>query len=138
MDEIVLDIEQNMDSVWAATSLARKVCLGIRHPSVDEDFVNAAELAMSEACANAVVHHRDDGGTGRIVVSFEIWHDKIVMKIKEKGPGFDITAVPSPSFDKHCPGGYGIHIIRSIMDEVRYFRHGDWNVLAMTKFFGLT
>jgi anti-sigma regulatory factor (Ser/Thr protein kinase) len=137
MDEIVLTIARNLGSVCLAASFARKVCLGIEHPSVDEDFVNATELAVSEACTNAVVHHRGGGEEGRIMVCFEVWHDKIVMNIKEQGPGFDIATVPPPEFDKHFAGGYGIHIIRSKMDEVQYFRRDDWNVLSMTKFFGL-
>ncbi len=138
MDEIVLNIERNLDSVPLAASFAREVCLGLDHPRVDEDFVNAAELAMSEACTNAVVHDNGNGGSEEIVISVEVWHDKVVMNIKDRGAGFDITTVPPPGFSKRSGGGYGIHIIRSLMDDVRYFRRDEWNVLSMTKFFGLT
>ena len=133
MDEIVLDIAQDLDSVWVAARTAREVCSKLCHPLVDEDFLNAAELAMSEGCTNAVIHRGNGGGQGRIVVSFEIWRDRIVMKIKDKGPGFDIASVAPPR-DGSFAGGYGIHIMRSMMDEVLYFTHDGWNVLSMTKF----
>jgi anti-sigma regulatory factor (Ser/Thr protein kinase) len=59
-------------------------------------------------------------------------------------PIFAPDGLPDPSDDHAAhaerrrragkrPGGYGIHIVRQLMDEVRYNEKG--NVVIMTKFF---
>jgi anti-sigma regulatory factor (Ser/Thr protein kinase) len=35
--------------------------------------------------------------------------------------------------DSRPPGGWGIHLVRRYMDEIRYRREGDENVLRMIK-----
>jgi anti-sigma regulatory factor (Ser/Thr protein kinase) len=39
-----------------------------------------------------------------------------------------------PDFDEHPEGGYGIFIIKSMMDEVQYFHADGFNHLKMIKY----
>jgi serine/threonine-protein kinase RsbW len=135
MDEIVLEVEQKIEYLRLATTLAREVCRSIKDPRVDQDFINTAELVVSEACTNAILHGKPPGGCGRVATVFQVFQDKIVIHIKDKGPGFDITGVPLPDFDRHPEGGYGLYIIRTKMHEVRYSTSDGWNMLSMTLYF---
>jgi anti-sigma regulatory factor (Ser/Thr protein kinase) len=40
-----------------------------------------------------------------------------------------------PDFDKHPESGYGLNIIRTVMDEVFYMRGNEYNILTMKKYF---
>jgi serine/threonine-protein kinase RsbW len=53
----------------------------------------------------------------------------------DHGAGFDLERVPEPDLDEHPEGGYGLYIIRKIMDEVAYSGDGTVNTLAMKKHF---
>lgn len=93
--------------------------------------MDAVELAVSEACTNAIKH----AGKGGIILAFQVFDGGIVVQVKDQGKGFDLDKVPPPDFDNHPEGGYGIYIIKSKMDEVEYIRTKNWNILSMTKYF---
>ena len=91
------------------------------------------ENAVGEALANAAEHgHRDAG-------SFDV-HARgipggIEIEVKDKGRGFDSHRALEPGgpvFDR--PRGFGIYIMRQLMDEVRYTNRGTR--LLLRKRFG--
>jgi serine/threonine-protein kinase RsbW len=134
MDEIILEFASSFEYLHLASTLTKEVCKTINNPKLDRDFLTSVELAVSEACTNAIKH----GGTNqgkRVVLSFQISNDRLVINVKDQGPGFDITKVPVPDFDSHPAGGYGIYIIKTMMDKVEHVRENNWNILTMTKYF---
>jgi anti-sigma regulatory factor (Ser/Thr protein kinase) len=81
------------------------------------------ECAVGEALANAVEHGHCDGAT--IEVSCAFRDARLTVEIKDPGPGFDrkrgfgMPAVRGPFWR-----GYGIHIIKTLMDDVTYLERG--------------
>ncbi len=76
------------------------------------------ETAVGEALANAVEHgHRANSG---FEVHAYIERDRIVIEVQDEGPGFRpagrSTLKPSPD----APRGFGIFLMRHLMDEVAY------------------
>ncbi len=131
MEEITLSLPGKLAYLHAAAALAREVCLTVLDRTTDKNFGFAVELAVTEAYTNAVRY----GGTGTVIVAFRIHPDRLDADVRDQGQGFDIGTVPDPDPDIHREGGYGIHLMKSLMTTVTSRREGRWNVLAMTKKF---
>jgi serine/threonine-protein kinase RsbW len=83
------------------------------------------ELAVDEACAN-VIDHAYRHAAGRIWLSVHVTGPQSLMvTISDTGMAFDpdLTTRPAPNTENPTAGGLGMHIIRAVMDEVR-FEHG--------------
>ncbi len=100
-------------------------------------------LALSEMGQNAIEWGNRNDPTKQIHLSYCLFHDRIVFKIVDEGPGFNPHGVADPSSDplQHVvnrmksgkrPGGYGIFITRKLMDEVVYSDTG--NIVLLTKY----
>ncbi|HSL24139.1 MAG TPA: ATP-binding protein [Vicinamibacterales bacterium] len=89
-------------------------------------------VALDEALSNIVRH----GGSGEIDVSFRTDGKFAEMTVEDDGPPFDPLAHPAPdlrgALETRRPGGLGVALIRSLMDEVRYERTYR-NVLVLRK-----
>ncbi|MFL5342918.1 MAG: ATP-binding protein [Gemmataceae bacterium] len=82
------------------------------------------ELALQEAATN-VVRHAYGNEPGR-PIQLDVIADEhhLEVTITHTGEDFDPEAVPPPSFDGSRTGGFGLHLIRTLMDEVCYL-HGE-------------
>ena len=96
-------------------------------------------LALEEVVTNVIRHGIDDKGEHPIEV--EVAADRpgaVRLVVRDQGRPFNPLDVPAPDIDSplHArpAGGLGIHIVRHVMDEVRYERQGGRNVLIMTKY----
>ncbi|GAC1428529.1 MAG: ATP-binding protein [Candidatus Velthaea sp.] len=86
--------------------------------------LNDIESAVGEALANAAEHgHRDRGGF-EVVARME--DGRLIITIKDDGGGFErwnaSDAIRPMSM---APRGFGIFIMRELMDEIRYSEHGS-------------
>jgi serine/threonine-protein kinase RsbW len=80
------------------------------------------ETAVGEALANAAEHgQRDDSG---FEVCVYVQRDRIVIEVQDEGGGFrPVVAGPKPAHD--APRGFGIFLMRHLMDEVEYDERGS-------------
>ena len=69
----------------------------------------------------------------RIVVLFFVEEGQLVMMIKDRNAPFDFAVMMPPNFDEIPESGYGIHLIKEVMDEVTYLREDGWNILKLKK-----
>ncbi len=96
------------------------------------------QLAVEEAVTNVVTHGYDDSG-GDVSIRLESSPAQIAITIIDAGAAFDPTTMPPPDvtadLDHRKIGGLGVHLIRSVMDEVRYARERDQNRLTLIKNF---
>jgi len=95
----------------------------------------AFELALEELFVNAVTH----GSASRVIVALERAPGQPAarMTFSDDSPPFDPLSLPAPDLDapleKRTVGGLGLHLIRTMMDEVHYCRDGDLNRLTISK-----
>lgn len=132
--EVVLQCTQRLDFLRLATKTLRLVCTTLPGLNLDQDIVDNVELAVSEACTNAIRHSRAGNAEARMIVRFELYEDCLVVEVKDQGAGFDLEKVPPPNFKEHPDGGYGLFLMRTIMDQVCYTRGNEYNTLSMKKF----
>lgn len=50
----------------------------------------------------------------------ELENDRIVMHFYDDGLPFDFSGVPSPDLAAPKEGGYGLWIVRQVMDDLSY------------------
>jgi anti-sigma regulatory factor (Ser/Thr protein kinase) len=90
------------------------------------------ELALVEACNNAVQHVGVDGRNQPIVVEILCDQAQVEFRITDHTAGFDWpmqAALP----DTQRESGRGLFLISSLMDYAKYFRGPGENVLVIRK-----
>jgi len=98
-----------------------------------EDLMHL-ELCVEEAVVN-ICEYAYPGGGGQ--VALRLWRDPgcVTVEISDNGEPFDPLAVAAPdttqSPEERPIGGLGVFLIRELMDEIRYERVHDANVLTM-------
>jgi serine/threonine-protein kinase RsbW len=89
----------------------------------DED-VGKNALAVDEACTNVIKHAYKFDPNQEITVTVSGTGNSFEVSIKDRGKGFDPTAIPRPDMKEYLShfrrGGLGVHLMRSLMDAVTY------------------
>ncbi len=91
-------------------------------PSSDgNDFIALIELAISEICTNVIKHAYADMD-GRITGSITLLSNGVQLDFYDQGSSFDPNSISQSKVDpyKLIEGGYGLHIVRQIMDVISY------------------
>lgn len=88
------------------------------------EALNDIESSVGEALANAAEHGHAEAGT--IAVSATMKDDLLVIDIKDSGRGFAPgVRVMKDRVLGESPRGFGIFIMRELMDVVEYSDHGS-------------
>ena len=105
------------------------------HRAPDETIFSLA-LALEECGCNIVNHALKRDAQKTFQLLFERSDDSFVVELRDNGPQFDPTDIAprqSQAVDDDLPGGWGLELVRRNVDEIRYRREGDQNVLRLTK-----
>ena len=87
----------------------------LRHP-FDAAFVSA----FAEIFNNIAIHAYARKGGGEVEILIEATPEQLVVDVIDNGTPFDIDQVPEPALDELPEGGMGIHIARTMLDEIDY------------------
>lgn len=90
-------------------------------------------LVLTEAMVNAIKYANSKNPEKLVHIVINISEEELVIRVFDKGQGFDINTIPSPDFDQPEDRGRGIFLIRSLMDSVCYRKVRNGNVLEMSK-----
>jgi len=99
-------------------------------------IVGELRLIAEEGLSNVIRHGYADSARHSIEVTLEIGGGEIVLVLRDDGRPFDPLAAPAR--DSHTPiaeraGGWGIHLLQSLVDRADYRREGNANVLRLVK-----
>ena len=135
MNRVTLEIDRDLRNLHIATGVGKEVCNLLQEEQlVSPQFCMEFELVLSEALTNAIVHGEEIPHNKKVRLNIAIEDRLVAVQICERGPGFDLDAVPEPDFDSFPEHGYGLSIIREKCSQVRYFKNQeDWNVLELIK-----
>ena len=85
------------------------------------------EVALIEALANAVQHGCKNDPTKKVEVCVACDESRrLLIVIRDPGPGFDPSAIPNPVLGQNLLSthGRGVFLINQLVDEVRYEKGG--------------
>ncbi|MBR5107213.1 MAG: ATP-binding protein [Bacteroidales bacterium] len=92
-------------------------------------------LALEEAVCNVIMYAYPEGTAGEMDLDAVRDGNQLRFTLIDRGKAFDPTAAPgadlSAPLEDRPIGGLGIHLVRSIMDSIRYERRDGKNVLTM-------
>jgi PAS domain S-box-containing protein len=122
-DEEIHRVIEELEKIMSRTGFAGKEILDM-------------QLALEEACIN-IVQHGYRGTYGAILIAIDFKEDRLIVTIEDGAPPFDPTKFDKPNFtadlERRPIGGLGIHLMRSLADEIRYEFENGKNRLILIK-----
>ena len=104
---------------------------------LDQSLALGLNLALEEAVTNVILYAYPQGTDGQVEIEARAEDKALEFVISDGGTAFDPTARKDAdihaSLQDRPIGGLGIHLIRHIMDSVRYERKNDRNILTIIK-----
>lgn len=139
MNEMELRFVPTLDNAQLATIAAREIAAALlRTADVEVTdghsvFLAEVELATGEACCNAV-KHSTEGAThaAKVSVIFQKHESNITIIVSDGNDAFDFSE-RTPDFDAVPENGYGLYLIRKMMNKVSYRREEGRNIVIMEK-----
>lgn len=112
-----------------------------RLSGMSEQQVFQIQMAVDEACTNAMVHAYRGNPEGEVRVCCYLDGDDFVVEVVDQGQVFDASRVPEPDLgtplEERDIGGLGVFFMRKLMDSVVFLapREGG-NQVIMRKRLG--
>ncbi len=97
-------------------------CRGLEGRALSDDGIARLTLAVNEALSNVMKHAYHGRKDQRIELRAEAYTDRVAVRLRYQGAVFDASQVPLPAFDGSREGGFGVFMIQSSVDVVRYYR----------------
>jgi anti-sigma regulatory factor (Ser/Thr protein kinase) len=138
LDQVEIHIRANPAYLSVARSAVRKAT-EIAGLSVEE--ADEVTLALDEALTN-VIRHSYGGPCAELIIvklsriaSKEGQRTALEIIVRDFGKQVDPATIKSRDLEDVRPGGLGVHIIQSVMDEVEYSCQQEGGMqLRMTKY----
>lgn len=104
----------------------------------DNRSVEQIKVAVDEACTNVIKHAYRENETCMLDVSIIIYSDRCTICIRDEGHAFEPQTYNEPDIfelaKRRQAGGFGVHIMRRLMDHVEYSSEGKVNEVRLTKY----
>ena len=103
---------------------------------IDSGIITELVLVAEEVIVN-VINYAYPQREGDVEVILIVDDNVLTFRVVDEGVPFDMTLVDDPNtsltVDKKEIGGMGIYLVKHIMDEARYERKDNKNILILTK-----
>ncbi len=85
-----------------------------------------AKLLINEVVVNAVKHGNRFDSRKEVLLDISVCDDRVDIRVEDEGDGFNPDAVPDPRMGENLfrEHGRGLHLIKSLADEVCFERGG--------------
>ena len=127
--ELTLPVMQDME--LAATKTAEVIA---KRMDLDEEKTDEISMALIEACINAFEHSKSKDN---IFIQYIIDPEKLIIKVGDKGIGFDAEVVAIPKIVEKLNSdnkrGWGLQLMKELMDTVDFQSNKDGTTVTMTK-----
>jgi len=113
---VEMTLETNLKHVEVAEEVARRVC---STAGFDDDEQQNVEMAVHESVINAIWHGNKNDPHKRVWLKFQIFPDRLEIRVRDQGNGFKLEDVPDPIAEANLlkVSGRGIFLIRAYVDE---------------------
>ncbi len=121
MSAATIAFEARLENLRALLGWVERACA---EAGVGEDAAFPLQLAVEEVAANVIHHGYDGAEAGPLRLAFRADGATVTVVIEDEAPPFDPADAPAPDlaseWDDRRVGGLGWHLVRALMDEVRY------------------
>jgi len=130
-DEYEMVIPMGTDTELIAAHAVEQIA---RRVNFRPDAINQIKLALVEACINASEHSLSPDR--KIYQRFRVESDKLVVIVASRGvvPANLLSENGGQNGEGKSRRGWGLKLIKSLMDEVEFERVDDGTQLRMTKY----
>ncbi len=134
-EEFFMEIPMGGDTELIAAHTLEQIA---RRLNFQTQEINNIKTALVEACINAAEHSLSPDR--KISQRFRVESDKLVVTVSSRGVGLPAqngSQAPNggqPAGETAGRRGFGLNLIRTLMDEVEFERVDDGTRLRMTKF----
>ena len=138
-DLTMLAIRYQQDAIFMRNDIQQIPTLAewIDSLGIPDDLNMSVNLALEEAVSNVMLYAYPEVKNGQVIVEFVRVNGEMIFIITDSGIPFDPTQQPPAdttlSAEERAIGGLGIHLVNQLMDEVKYERVEDKNVLTLIK-----
>ena len=127
-----LEVRGGSEIVARARAWAGEIALRL-----GADWQAAADftLAVSEACTNVVRYAYAGQDESQLIITARRIGERVVFRVRDYGQKFDPSAVRPPDLQGDPTiGGYGIYLMRRVMDNIWYGTgHPDGTELMLVR-----
>jgi len=104
-----------------------KVIEEIKTLNISDDKLFDIRLSLEEALINAIKYGNKMNPQLFVELSLEVQDNKLIIKIKDEGEGFDFMSIPNPTDENNLEknSGRGVFLVKSLMDEVEFLDNGS-------------
>jgi serine/threonine-protein kinase RsbW len=131
---LTISLRNALDELERVAGLVEAFCTARGVPAKTIFQLN---LALDEVLTNVISYGYPEGGAHTITVHVGYEPERLVVAVEDSGRAFDPLTVPAPdlsrALDERAVGGLGVHLVRSVMDELEYHRQDGKNLLIMRK-----
>jgi anti-sigma regulatory factor (Ser/Thr protein kinase) len=114
--------------------LVKSVADCARAQGFDQKKISKIELATEETLVN-IFRHSYPETPAEVEINCKVDGIRFIIEVIDSGLPFDMASVPAPDvtadISERKLGGLGILIIKKMMDEVKYRRESDRNILTL-------
>lgn len=123
-------------SADAVASIEGDVATFLSRAGVAGRAEHVGRLVVEEIVRNLVEHTPPYASDETAVVALTIAADAVTVVVEDTRPPFGPDDAPAldvaAPLEERRPGGMGLHLVRSLTDELRYERHAGRNRLTAT------
>jgi len=133
-NEIVLTAPNVSEMELVVSEVASSIAASSR---LTNEQAEEIKMAVIEVCLNSFEHSKSI--EKYIIVKFIPQDDGLKITIQDKGIGFDPSSVTAPDIQKIISGeekrhrGWGLKIVRSLMDEVKIDSNTEGTIITLFK-----
>ena len=114
-----LEIESNPKNLITVEEFINYFAVDLQ---VSEEKMAGLLLSVTEATTNAIIHGNKCDESKFVTIDVRKEENKIVIKVKDQGIGFELGKVPDPTEPENLlkDSGRGLYLMRVYMDDVKY------------------
>jgi sigma-B regulation protein RsbU (phosphoserine phosphatase) len=117
----------------------RQTCQAGLADDADSAWVHRLELAANEAASNIMIHAYQGRDDASFDVEIERLDGRVILTLTDTGIALDKRpeSIPLPRFDGTQRHGFGLYLIRELVDDVYFHTYPDGrNIVQMACFHG--
>ncbi|MGO8732727.1 MAG: ATP-binding protein [Terriglobia bacterium] len=113
---VEVTLESDLKNLEVVEEMVRRVA---GTAGFGEESEHQIEMAVHESMINAIWHGNKNDASKSVWLRFEIYKDRLEIRVRDQGNGFNISEVPDPCSAENLlrVSGRGIYLIRTFMDE---------------------